>query len=145
MSFSSLTILKNDELDKLIYEENLQESKQLYEKSKLIKKTMSEITDLLEKSGNQIKHVEKKTEVSKKDIENSKIKIEESQTYSKNTHILKATALLSVVGLCIGGPLGGVICNSIGSSLVGIGIFSGSVIGTLSFGGTTYGILKSKN
>ena len=137
-------IINNDEIEYQIKKESEEEAKKLLNESIQLKQTMSEINHLLEKSGQQLKHIEDKTDESNENIKHSKSNIDTSHNYFKKTNLLKFTAISSVIGLCVGGPLGGVICNSIAANLVGIGIFSGSVIGSLSLGGTTYSILKQK-
>ena len=106
-------IINNDEIEYQIKKESEEEAKQLLNESIQLKQTMIEINQLLEKSGKDIKYIENKTDESKENIKNSKSNIDTSHNYFKKTNLLKFTAISSVVGLCVGGPIGGVIGNSI--------------------------------
>ena len=134
--------IENDEIENQIKIETEEDTKKILKESNELKKTMYEINKLLEKSGHKLKHIENKTNISKENIKICKNDIDVSNIYFKKTNLLKITAITSLVGLCVGGPIGGVICNSIATNLIGIGIFSGSLIGSLTFGGTTYSILN---
>lgn len=128
--------------DEIIENENKKEILKLSNDSKILKETMEDINNLLSDSGIIVNNIDEKISKSNKDIEITTQEIEKSHNYFFKSNILKATAISALVGLCVGGPIGGVLGYTIGT--IGVGIISGSVIGSVGCGGITHAIVKKK-
>ena len=130
--------------DEIIDEENKEDIKRLVQKIGLLNETMMDINSLLEDSGNELLRTIEITDNTEEILQDTNIELAIANKEQKSGNLLKSTLIGGVIGLLLGGPLGGLAGWSISATISGITALTGSILGSVTFGGATYGLVKNK-
>ena len=130
--------------EELMEEEDEKDYKKLMEDTIIIKETMEDLNKILEDSGLAIIDVEENIEETDNNLNAANTQLVKANKYQKSAGIIKGTLIGGVIGLIFGGPIGGFLGWEIGSGLTAISALIGSVFGTVTVGGTTYGVMNDK-
>lgn len=130
--------------DEILEEENKEDLKKLVQNTAILNETMKDLNTLIEDSGGQIIQIDDNVEDTNEILTNTNIVLAKANKSQKTGNLLKTTIISGVIGFCLGGPLGGLAGWGISSTIVGITAIVGSILGTVTAGGTVYGIVKGK-
>lgn len=130
--------------EEIIEEEDEKDYQKLMKDSIIIKETMEDLNKILEDSGLTLLEVEENVQDTDNNLNSTNTQLVKANKYQKSAGIIKGTIIGGVIGLIFGGPIGGLLGWEIGSGLTAISALVGSVFGTVTVGGTTYGIMNDK-
>lgn len=130
--------------DEILEEENKEDLKKLVQNTAILNETMKNLNSLIEDSGTQIMEVEENVEDTNEILSDTNVVLAKANKSQKTGNLIKTTVIGGVIGLCLGGPLGGLAGWGISSAIAGLTALVGSVLGTITAGGTAYGIVKGK-
>jgi len=130
--------------DEILEEENKEDLKKLVQNTAILNETMKGLNSLIEDSGTQIMEVEENVEDTNEILSDTNIVLAKANKSQKTGNLLKTTIISGVIGFCLGGPLGGLAGWGISSTIIGITAIVGSILGTVTAGGTVYSIVKGK-
>lgn len=131
--------------DEMIEEENKEDIKMLVQKTRILNETMMDLNSLLEDSGNELLQTREITDETEEILQDTNVELAVANKHQKSGNLLKSTLIGGVIGLILGGPLGGLAGWSISATITGITALTGSILGSVTFGGATYGLVKNKN
>jgi hypothetical protein len=130
--------------DEMIDEENKEDIKKLVQKTRILNETMKDLNSLLKDSGEVLLKTREITDETEEIIKDTNVELAIANKYQKSGNLLKSTLIGGIIGLLLGGPLGGLAGWSISATISGITALTGSILGSVTFGGTVYGLVKNK-
>jgi len=130
--------------DEMINKDNKEDIKRLVQKTRILNETMMDINSLLEDSGNELLRTIEITDDTEEILQDTNVELAVANKDQKSGYLLKSTIIGGVIGLLLGGPLGGLAGWSISATITGITALTGSILGSVTFGGTAYGLVKNK-
>lgn len=140
MSF--VEFLDLQELENIEKEKEVLLAKKLADDTVELKEIMNDLNNIVKDTDIQIVDIHDKIEESNLILEDTKTELIKAEQLKNNHSLLKITGISTIIGLCIGGPLG-----ILGGSYLGLAIgggLLGSFTGGSIAGGTAYGLYKNK-
>ena len=130
--------------DEMIENEDKKDLEKLVQNTRILNETMKDINSLLEDSGKELLQTREITEDTEETLQDTNVELAIANKHQKSGNLLKSTIIGGVIGLFLGGPLGGLVGWSVSSAIAGITALTGSILGSITIGGTTYGLIKNK-
>lgn len=140
MSFMEYLNLK--EIEEKEKKEEILLAKKIADDSSQLKDIMNDLNNIIKDSDIQLIDINDKLQESQVILDETKGDLIEAEKLKNNNSLLKVTGFSTILGLCIGGPLGFLGGSYLGLALGGglIGTIAGGSIG----GGTAYSLHKNK-
>lgn len=115
--------------ERLQKEQDKKDIIKLKEDTEKLKIIMKDLTEIIDDSGEQILFAERITDDTQETLKETSEHIKKARESQRKANILKGTLISTGIGICIGGPIGGILGNTV--NLVGMG----TLIGGVSIGG----------
>ena len=132
-------------LEKVEEDEKKQEillAKKLASETKELQEIMTDLNKIIVDSDIPIEKIDKNIIETNEIIKNTDQELTKAKQYQGKASVLKIAGICTLVGVCLGGPLG-----AIGGSYLGLAL-GGGIMGTVAggsiAGGTAYGVTKKK-
>ena len=142
MSFRQV---KSFDLSDYNYEEiNMDEYEQIAIDSALIKEIFEDIKNITNQGTEQLEDIERGTENSIINTTKGNVSLVKAVKSNKTKNTIALVVTTSLIGLCVGGPIGGGAAAGISTAVIGFAtlssILSGAIIGAVTGAGTLGGI-----
>ena len=129
MDYLFAEIACTDTLDEEQEREDRKDAEKLAKDTETIKTIMKDLNELIEDEDEQIVFAERITDETHDVLKETNENIHKARESQKKALILKGTLISAGVGLCVGGPIGGLLGSSVHLTTIG------AIIGGVSFGG----------
>ena len=145
----NLDFVSNEEVERLMEEENKRDAELIYNETESLLNIASDLNEIIKDSGEIILKTDEVMEESKENVDVACSNIFDANTYNLKSKQKKIILGSTIAGLCIGGPLGGILGAQTSvflSTMCGISglILGGGLFGAISTKITNYKIFKSK-
>ena len=130
--------------EELLRQENLEDSRQLVKETEELLDISGEINRLLGISGEQLIQADTTMENATETIENTEEILCEANTYSLKSKQKKIILGATLAGVCIGGPVGGILGAQTSVLLSAVGGISGLILGGGLFGAISSRLTSNK-
>ena len=142
MSFRQV---KSFDLSDYNYEEiNMEEYEKLAEDSALLKEIFQDINNIVNQGTEPLEDIEHGTENSIVNTDRGNVLLTKAAKSNKTKHTIILVAATSLIGLCVGGPIGGGAAAGISTAVIGFAtltsILGGAIIGGVTGAGALGGI-----
>lgn len=123
---------------------NNEEYEDLSEQAKLLKEIFEDLNCLVQNASEPLDDIATKTDNTIEYVEKGNIYLTKAVKSNKTKNTIVLVSLASLLGMCIGGPLGGVGAAGISTAAIGFAtvssILSGAIIGGLTGAGALGGV-----
>ena len=141
----SLRQIKSFDLSDYNFEEiNIEKYEQLAEESAILKEIFEDINKLTYQGTESLVGIESQTESSIHHVEKGNVLLTKASQSNKTKNTIVLVSLASLLGVCIGGPIGGGAAAGISTAAIGFAtlssILSGAIIGGVTGAGALGGI-----
>ena len=150
INIPNLNKISNKEMYNILEDENKRDAKIILKESERLLEISDEINRLLEESSETVISTKDIINKAEERLDNIEEIISEAQNYNLKSNKIKTIIGSTIIGVCIGGPVGGILgaqISTIFSTICGISglILGGGLFGTISSKIINYKIYKSRN
>ena len=120
-----------------------EEAISIAEESAMLKEIFVDINKLVEQSRVPLEEIESKTEICIHNVEKGNVQLTKAAKANKTKNTIILVSVASLIGACVGGPIGGGAAAGISTAAIGFAtltsILGGAIIGALTGAGAIGG------